>query len=269
MTQQKSASFDLEYEVHGSGEPVLFVSGLNDDRHSWDPTVETLIGFRSIVFDNRDVGASPQATGPYTIADMARDAIRVLDRAGVASAHVVGHSMGGLNAQEMALIAPDRVRSLVLEGTFPKPDEYLLTLLDLWDSWAELPDPREFVTAASYFWFGSSIMEELGVKGLVDMIVDAVAAQPVEAFQRQSAACRKVDTLDRLADITCPTLVVTAAEDRCVLEKHGRLLNEGIRSSRLIRIEKAGHSPHLERPELYNPILVEFLEGLATNEAAA
>src|SRR5262245_34948349 len=115
---------ELYYEEHGSGEPLLLIMGLAADSMAWMFQLPAFSErYRTIVFDNRGVGRSAKPAGPYTIAGMADDAAGLLAALGVERTHVVGVSMGGMIAQELALRHPQRVRGLVLACTFPEPDE--------------------------------------------------------------------------------------------------------------------------------------------------
>src|SRR5262245_64910425 len=106
---------DLYYEVAGSGPPVLFIQGVGVIGAGWQPQVNGLKHrFQTLVFDNRGIGQSLPCHGPISIEAMAQDARVLLDTVGWASAHVVGHSMGGIIAQQLALDCPTRVRSLAL-----------------------------------------------------------------------------------------------------------------------------------------------------------
>src|SRR4051795_13001529 len=110
----------LHYESTGSGPAVLLIMGLGLPGAAWWRTVPVLArSARVITFDNRGSGRSDSPSGPYSIADMAADAVAVLDAAGVERAHVYGTSMGGMIAQELVLGHPDRVHALVLSATSP------------------------------------------------------------------------------------------------------------------------------------------------------
>src|SRR5436190_22870640 len=115
----------IYHEERGErGDPLLLVMGLGVDAHGWEFQVPALAArHRVILVDNRGVGRSGKPRGPYTTAMMAEDARAVLDGLGVARAHVVGLSMGGMIAQELALAHPDRVGALVLAATYARPDD--------------------------------------------------------------------------------------------------------------------------------------------------
>ena len=110
----------IVWEERGSGPPLLLIQGLGYARWSWEPVLPGLAErFRVISFDNRGIGESDKPAGPYTAREMADDALQVLDEAGVERAHVLGASLGGMIAQELAVAAPERVERLVLCCTTP------------------------------------------------------------------------------------------------------------------------------------------------------
>jgi 3-oxoadipate enol-lactonase len=110
----------IAWESRGQGEPVLLIHGLGYARWGWEPVVAPLAErFRLLLFDNRGIGESEIPPGPYSARAMAEDAVSVLDEAGVERAHVVGTSLGGMVAQELALSHPERVDRLVLACTTP------------------------------------------------------------------------------------------------------------------------------------------------------
>src|SRR6478752_9737116 len=110
---------DLSYTVRGNGPPVLLIQGVGVQGDAWMPQTDDLAAdFTCVTFDNRGMGRSQPAAVAITVEQMARDALAILDAAGIASAHVVGHSLGGVVALQLALSAPARVRSLALLCTF-------------------------------------------------------------------------------------------------------------------------------------------------------
>src|SRR5262245_17141359 len=114
---------EIYFEEHGSGDPLLCIMGFATDSTGWLLQVPDFAkAHRTIVFDNRGVGRSSKPTGAYTIHEMADDAAGLLDHLRIERAHVLGLSMGGMIAQELALRHPARVRGLVLAATFPEPD---------------------------------------------------------------------------------------------------------------------------------------------------
>ena len=123
----------LYYEMHGDGEPLLAVMGLAADTTAWTLQVPAFAAHhRTVIFDNRDVGQSSMADGPYEISEMARDTLAVADALELESFHLLGVSMGGAIAQEVALAAPERVLTLTLAVTWPRGGPWAAKLSELW-----------------------------------------------------------------------------------------------------------------------------------------
>src|SRR5215210_943072 len=133
MPHMRANGQELYYEVHGRGEPLVCVMGLAADTLSWLPQLQAFgERHRTVIFDNRDVGRSSLADGPYEIADMAQDALALADALELGSFHLLGVSMGGAIAQEIALAAPERVRTLTLAVTFPAGGAWARKLSEVW-----------------------------------------------------------------------------------------------------------------------------------------
>src|SRR5919202_1496683 len=128
----------LYYEIHGEGEPLLCVAGLTCDTLVWIPQVQAFAAaHRTIIFDNRDAGQSSMAGGDYEIADMARDALALADELEFDSFHLLGVSMGGAIAQEIAIRAPPRVRTFTVAVSFAAGGEYSRKLAEVWGARVE------------------------------------------------------------------------------------------------------------------------------------
>ena len=118
MPRARTREIEIYYEIHGQGLPLIMILGLGQDIATWDFQIEEFSKhFKLILFDNRDSGKSSQSLTPYTTEDMARDTIGLMDYLNIERAHVLGTSMGGMIAQQVALLAPERVISLVLAST--------------------------------------------------------------------------------------------------------------------------------------------------------
>jgi pimeloyl-ACP methyl ester carboxylesterase len=251
---------DLVYEELGEGAPVLFISGTSVDRTIWGGQVAHFMGhYRCISFDNRDVGESSMATGAYTPREMAAETAGLMAALALPRTHVVGHSLGGAVAQELALAAPDRVRSLTLVGTWARNDEATRALFRTWKRLrTSLPDP-EFLEGMLLTGVGHRFLNAVGVETLVAMFLAAPHPQPPDAFCRQVDADLAHDTADRLAAIAAPTLVVAGEDDTIFPRHHPHALAEGIRGAQLAMIPHVGHSPLIENADAFNDVLGGFL----------
>ncbi|MFL6014741.1 MAG: alpha/beta fold hydrolase [Gaiellaceae bacterium] len=250
---------NLAYDVEGAGEPLLMIQGLGYGRGGWGPAPSLLAGrFRVVTFDNRGFGDSEATEGPYTTAQLAADALAVLDAAGIEQAHVVGISLGGMIAQELALAAPGRVRKLVLCSTTPGgPDSVPMPqqTVALMGQQPKL-DPREAMQL-----FVENALSSDPPAGLVDEIVAYRMANPPNpaGWYAQASAGAAHDALARLGEIRAPTLVVHGTADNVVDAGNAPLIAEAIPGARLEVFEGVGHLLPWERPEEFVTLVEEFL----------
>lgn len=260
MAIVKANGVGLWVEQAGAGEDVVFVSGLADDGACWVDQVAGLSArYRITTFDNRAVGRSDVPDGPYRIADFAGDTIALLDALGLERVHLVGSSMGGAIAQEVALARPERVRSLVLNGTWCRGDRFLHEIFRSWMWTARKSDGiRDFLVAVNLWCFAPRIWNE----GTMDRWLDAAAESPnqqsVDAFCRSAEALTDHDSADRIGAIVAPTLVTVGELDLVLPPRFSQAIVERIPGSRLVVVPGAGHQPFQEQPDDYNRLLDDF-----------
>jgi pimeloyl-ACP methyl ester carboxylesterase len=248
----------IAWESQGTGAPVLLVQGLGYARWGWDPVVPGLAEhFRVLSFDNRGIGESDKPAGPYTAREMADDALQVLDEAGLERAHVVGSSLGGMIAQEVAAAAPERVDKLVLCSTTPGgPDAVPMpdvTVRLLGEAATLAPEDvlRRFVANALA---GSAPAE------LVDEIYARRVANPPDpaGWQAQAAAGTTFPGVD--GAISAPTLIVHGTDDNVVDYRNAELLAARIPGARVELVPGGGHLFFWEQPQTFVRIVSEFLQ---------
>jgi pimeloyl-ACP methyl ester carboxylesterase len=252
----------LAYEVRGDGAPVLLVHGLGYGRWGWEPVADSVAeDFLVVLFDNRGIGASDVPRGPYTVRALAEDAVAVLDAAGVERAHVVGTSLGGMVAQELALSFAERVDRLVLActtpgglGSYPMPAQTVALMLEAPGLPVEVA-LRRFVENALA---PGTVAER---PELVERIYALRLANPLDlaGWQAQAAAGTTFDALARLGAIAAPTLVVTGTDDNVVDPRNSELLARRIRGALLERLPGTGHLFFWEEPERFSRLVTEFL----------
>ena len=277
MSTAHRDGIELYWEEHGSGDPLLLIMGLAADSLAWMFQLPAFSArYRTIVFDNRGVGRSSKPAGPYSIAEMAEDAAAVLDAAGAQRAHVVGVSMGGMIAQELALRYPARVRGLVLACTYSKPDAGVERQLE--SSLASFGgsrsadgaihvdiskiDPMMFFQQLLPTVFNAQfIMTEL--PKLMQVFSGALQyGFSMEAILAQVGATQSHDTLDRLERITAPTLVVTGDSDLLIPPSCSDTLAAHIPGAKLLKVPGGSHGFNFETPEVFNSAVLEFLTAL-------
>lgn len=249
------------WEAEGSGPPVLLIMGLGYPGDMWYRLVARLAPrFRTIRFDNRGVGRTGVPAGPYPVAVMAADALAVLAAAGEPAAHVVGASMGGLIAQELAITAPERVRSLVLLCTHPglphatMPEPEALALVAARASMT----PEEAAEASVPFVYAPGTprprIEE-------DFAVRAQLPTDPAGYAYQAAGSAPFDRYDDLGRIVAPTLVVHGTDDRLVPAGNAKILADAIPGAQLALIEGASHILFTDQEEQVGDLLLGFLHG--------
>jgi pimeloyl-ACP methyl ester carboxylesterase len=249
----------IAWEAAGEGPPVLLIHGLGYARWGWGPVVEPLARrFRVLTFDNRGIGESEVPQGPYTARELADDALAVLGEAGIERAHVVGTSLGGMVAQELALAHPERVSRLVLActtpggaGAFPLP-ERTVALLQEATTLAPEVALRRFVENA---------LSSRARNGLVDEIYRLRLEHPPDpaGWQAQAAAGMTFDAFDRVGEIAAPTLILHGTDDGVVDVRNAELLAERIPDSRVELFEGCGHLFFWEEPDHFVRAVEEFL----------
>jgi len=235
-------------DTGGSGPPVLLIMGLGMNATGWWRTIPALAAFRVLSFDNRGVGRSERAPGPYTVTEMADDAVSVLDSAGVESAHVYGISLGGMIAQEVALRHPDRVRALVLGATTRGGDAHVAASEDV----VAFVRLRAQMTAEHAVWASVPINYAARTRaGGGDRIAEDIAQRlrfPVEAeyYSAQLAAANGHDA--SVEDIRVPTLVVHGEEDVLIPPANGERLAADIPGAELSMWPGAAHLYFTDEP---------------------
>ena len=216
---------------------------------------------RLVLVDNRDAGESGEASGGYDIADMAGDALGVMDHLGIARFHVVGASMGGAIAQQLALRVPRRVASLVLASTWGRTDPFLAAVFGGWRLLVERLAPEEFLRVQAPWAFTPRFFvapppEMVAVQA--EARARGVLKSP-PAYQRQVDACVEHDALGRLAGLRVPALVVVGEDDILTPLRYGRAVAAALASAELAVLPATGHACFLETAGPFGERVVDFL----------
>ena len=260
----------LYYEIHGEGEPLLCVMGLSADHLAWTLQVPAFSErYRTIVFDNRDVGQSFRADGPYDVADMARDTLALADGLGLARFHLLGMSLGGTIAQELALAAPERVRSLTLIVTYASAGRWGRDFARLWGRAATQRSDEEHIDWLILQTVSEEFYEnEAAVEFLRNMLLANPHPQPRDAFLRQLDAGARHDTRERLGVLTVPTHVIAGGHDLLVPAWKSAEIAQRIPGAKLSVLPRAPHGINVERAEDFNALVLDFLAGVSGSAEA-
>jgi 3-oxoadipate enol-lactonase len=259
MPTVQSDDAAISYEVTGSGDPLLMIMGFATDSRMWFmQTPAFAASHRCITFDNRASGMSEVGEQPITMERMARDALAVLDAAGADRAHVLGISMGGAIAQHLALIAPDRVRSLTLAATWAGPNAWLPRLTTIGLSLLK-HEGSAFMARASMLWVFSPrfIVDNPAMAQVVEDTAAEMATDDT-AFTAQLQATSDHDLRARLHEITAPTLVMSAKRDVFVPLELGKEVAALIPGSTYVELD-GGHGFNIEEPAAFNETVLGFI----------
>lgn len=268
MTQIQTFQFEgcpLAYRIDGAGPPLVMIQGVGAYGTSPNPQIDLLMGrYQCLTFDNRGVGASVPAGKPVTVPQMARDTLALLDHVGWDSAHVVGHSLGGLAAMEVALTEKRRVRSLTLLNTFARGrDASRMTLKILWIGLRLRFAPR--------FMRGKAFMELVlppDFQGDADKVAETLSgvfghdiADLPESSNLQLKAMNAHDVTGRLKELAdIPTLVISSEFDLIAKPAYGRAIAAGIPGSRYVEIAGSSHAFPVIQAERCAELTLEHLD---------
>jgi 3-oxoadipate enol-lactonase len=262
----------IAYDPTGraDGSPVLLLQGLGVDARGW-ALQRLALGrrHRLLALDNRGVGGSAAAPQPFSLEQMADDAVRVLDAAGVAEAHVVGASMGGVLAQLVAVLHPDRVRSLVLACTACRHHEWRRELLASWAADVRTGGMGALAGDGLRWLVGPRVHRRFGV--WLNLMARLLAQAPPDSFAAQVQAI--LDAPDELrfelATVDAPALVITGSQDLLTPMGDAEELAELLPNARLEEVRGVGHALMVEAPNTFNHAVLDFFADVEERPAAA
>ena len=250
-------------QTFGSGVPIIMIMGLGAPGDKWKHNYELLSKwFWCIVPDNRGAGLSdkPEAES-YTTEQMADDIIGIMDTLDIKKAHVMGVSMGGAIAQQVALKVPDRVLSLILTSTFASVSPAFKKALNLICELKEDTDPA--VLKQLNLWMTYGQYTQIHHPEKIEKSIEEDAAypypMPVYAYKAQCGACLSHNTAGRLHELKMPVLIAAGAKDLFMnIEKTMELVH-GIPQAEFYLAPEGGHVHQWEYPEPYDSVVVGFL----------
>ena len=264
MSAVRVDDVELNYRRRGAGPAVLFIAGYSADSFYWNLQLDAFSRrFTAIAFDNRGTAWSSRGSRPLTIERLARDAAGLLEALGIPRAHVVGHSMGGMIAQELTLRYPHRVDRLVLAGTMARLPAAGRFAGPQWAEILERCGVEAFATTAMIWCYSQRFFEERwqDAVALRDVYVGHLQATPLnpEVLRAQHGAMLTHDTSTRLGEIRRPTIVIVGADDILAPPALSETLARGIPGARLEIVDGVGHALNIETPEIFNPTVEAFL----------
>jgi pimeloyl-ACP methyl ester carboxylesterase len=248
----------------GPGVPVLLVSPAAARASVWAAhQVPALLaaGFRVVTFDNRGSAPSDTPPGPYRVADLVADTAGLIRALGIGPCHVVGASLGAMVAQELALVRPDLVRSLVLLSTRGRTD-FLRAALATVSAAAvrghtSLPPRYVAVNSLLQLFSPATLCADTAASDWLDLML--AFPQQGEGAAMQYEATAIPDRLAALTAVTTPTLVIAFTDDVIMPVSLVREVADAIPDARFAQFDHCGHFGFLERPDEVDKTIVEFL----------
>lgn len=261
MTTIRTGDVKLYYEEMGQGEPLLLLHGLGSSTEDWAFQMEPFSRhFRVIAVDMRGHGRSTKPPGPYTISMFAADVAAFLKVLQIPSVHILGISLGGMIAFQLAVNAPEKVKSLIIVNSVPSM--IVSSFVDRWQLWQRL-----------------AIVELMGMRRMGEYLAPRLFPKPEQAELRQEiiqrwakndkqaylAAMRSFvgwDVTGQLAGIGCPTLVISAEEDYWPLSDKEAYTAQ-IPNARLLVVADSRHATPVDQPEVFNTAVLDFLSSVS------
>jgi 3-oxoadipate enol-lactonase len=257
MPHLRINQMDLHYEETGNGPALLFIHGLGSTGQDWEPQIRKFsAAYRVITFDLRGHGTTGKPSGPYSIPLFAGDATELLKALKIGAAHVVGLSLGGCVAFQLALDRPELVRSLVVVNSAP---EFIRRSFKTWlETWRRTAIVRWRGLRRMGERIGARLLPRPEHAVLRATFVARFAKNDPQAYLNSLKALIGWSVTDRLGSIRCPVLVVSSEHDYTALafkEKYARKIPD----ARLVVIPDAHHAAPQEEPDKFNAVLAEFL----------
>jgi aminoacrylate hydrolase len=260
-------SAKIYYEMHGaplgSGTPVVMSAGMGGGGAFWTPQLAALGADHPVIlYDHVGTGRSQAEAEPRSISGMAADVISVMDHAGIDAAHVVGHAVGGIVGIELAMNHAARLRSVTVVNGWGRADPFLRRCFEVRKEILKASGPQAYVRAQPLFLFPPQWISENAAH------LDAQETHMLAHFPKAEIMNAKIEMFlafdpgERLAAITTPTLVTTAADDALVPAYLTRELAAAIPGAQLREVDYGAHAFSAVTPDVFNAMLLDFLDGV-------
>jgi pimeloyl-ACP methyl ester carboxylesterase len=252
---------DIAYKIFGKGDPILLINGYSHSMDNWDPTLlERLASNHTvIIFNNRGIGNTTSGENRFfSIAQFANDTAGLLDVLEIKQADILGYSMGGFIAQELALTHPDRVGKLIIYASICGGNESILAsqVINMLSNGSGTAMERIERFLPLFFpekWRNENPNYLERIPKTIETIPNKTLDQHTEAIFNWTGTCSK------LKNITQPTLVIVGTDDVVTLPANSLLITERIPGAWLVQIKGAGHGLMYQYPEQFNKVLQTFL----------
>ncbi len=257
MSLFNSGDIEIYYEIHGQGDPLLLIHGLGSSSRDWEPQLSHFSKlFKVITLDLRGHGRSSKPPGPYTVSMFAEDTAHLLEGLDFGPVHLLGISLGGMVAFQMALDYPELIKNLVIVNSVPElvPGG----VGDLLAYWQRLWIIRLLGMKRMGEVLAERFFTEPGQEGIKDVFIERWSENHKPSYRAALKAAYGWSVQERLGEIDVPTLVL-GAEGDYFPSSDKEAYTALIPDARLVVIKNSKHALPAEKPDEFNQVVEKFL----------
>ncbi len=269
MPKMNANGIELYYEIHGEGDPIVFIAGFGADHSGWLSLVEHFKNsYQLILFDNRGAGQSDAPPGLYSINQMADDVVALCTQLGIFKAHFVGNSMGGFILQSLAYRHPNLVQSAIISNSTTTMNSCFQIYVAAQLEFIKAAVPMAALLKAFYAWaFSYRFLSQAGMlNALIQLGLETPFPFTKQGYEGQYAALDNFDARPWAGNISVPTLVLASDQDLIARDQEVASLAQQIPNAQYFCFSECGHLPHLEQPEQFYKQVHLFIRTVSGRE---
>ena len=255
IAEEKASASKIAVEVHGNGDPVVMVHGLGGTSNVFTPQVDALARYFKVIRPDLPGSGRTPASGRLSIESLVDVVVKVMEQSGVESAHVVGHSMGTIVCQHLAVRHPSRVRSLALIGPLAAPPDPARSAVR--DRAAKARNEGMAGIADTIVQSGTSVYTKAARPEAAAFVRELLMRQPPEGYALSCEALAEAQAAD-VSGVACPALLITGSDDVVSPPPAVRALASRFKNARVAILNSCGHWTTLERPSEVTEALLNF-----------
>lgn len=262
MPKLNIEDYNIHYESYGSGEPIIFLSGIMMNTISWHPFRKSFNDYNLILVDLIDQGQSSNVNFQYDQNFQVEILYKFIEALNLDKCHIVGISYGGEVALQFALKHPQKLKSIILSNTTCHSSNIMKDIMELWDFTASTYDGRMLFKAVMPYIYSHKFYEEntKWIRKKEELFSIGLNKQWYEAFRRIIKSGLNLNLIKEIENISLPTMIIGSEYDILTPINYQKLIQEKIKNSRMIVIEEAGHAVMYEKPIEFIAVIKGFLQ---------